>query len=511
MSRSDKIALILSLLTIPLAYWIAGRYYERLAHLEDEMAYVWQAQVMARGQLKVPSPEYPNSFLYPFVVDYDGERFGKYPPGWPVLLAIGERIGARSLVNSLLAGLCVWLIYRLGKRTLGETVGLLAAGLTLVSPFFLVNAASLLSHPLGLALSAAFALAWLEAFGNPVSPKPWLPTILGALALGWLILTRPFTAVGVAIPFMIHGLYLLITSDWATRRRLLAFAALAALVGSLYFVWQYVLTGDPWLNPYTLWWPYDRLGFGPGYGHLAQGHSLKQGWLNTKFSLKVGAWDLFGWPRLSWFFIPFGLLAILRKPSYKRLEALLLSSVCLSLVIIYLAYWVGASLYGPRYYFEGLYSVALLSAAGIAFLAGWPVRPGQPWPKGVSRQRGRALLVSGLVLGLVAFNLVFYMPARLERMFGLYGVQRAFQQPFLTEAAQELTPALVIVHPRKEWIEYGTLLELENPFLDTPFIFIFSRGVEQDRSVAADFPERNVYHYYPDEPGKFYPQPRDTQ
>jgi 4-amino-4-deoxy-L-arabinose transferase-like glycosyltransferase len=508
-NRSDKIALVLSLLAIPVSYWIGGRVYEHMAHLEDEMAYVWQAQVMAHGQLTVPSPAYPNSFLYPFVVDYNGLRFGKYPLGWPALLSIGERLGARNLVNPLLAGLCIWLIYRLGKRILGETVGVLAAGLTLVSPFFLVNTASLLSHPLGLVLSATFTLFWLEAFGNPVVKRPWLPTIVGALALGGLILTRPFTALGVAIPFIIHGIYLLTTGDWATRRRLLAFAGLVALIGTLYFVWQYAVTGDPFLNPYVLWWPYDKIGFGPGHGHKPIGHTLEQARINTKFSLSVGYWDLFGWPKISWIFIPFGILAILRKPA-KRLEAILVSSVIVCLVIFYMAYWVGASLYGPRYYFEGFYSLAILSAAGVAWLAGWPIRPGDPWPKAGRWQRARSLLVSGLVAGLVAFNLVFYLPNRLEKMHGLYGVQRAALEPFLTQEAQNLTPALIIVHPQKEWIEYGRLLELESPFLDSPFIFIYSRGSVQDQAQAAQFPERKVYHYYADEPGRFYLIPRGT-
>jgi 4-amino-4-deoxy-L-arabinose transferase-like glycosyltransferase len=104
------------------------------------------------------------SFLVPFVVDYEGQRFGKYPLGWPAMLALGIALGARSLVNPLLAGLGVWLTYRLGKRTLGETVGLLAAGLTLTSPFFLLNSGSLLS-PFGL-VTAAFALAgWMP--GTP--------------------------------------------------------------------------------------------------------------------------------------------------------------------------------------------------------------------------------------------------------------------------------------------------------------------------------------------------------
>lgn len=507
MSRSDKIALLISGLAVLLSYWVADRYFERLAHLEDEMAYVWQAQVLARGQITLPSPEYPRSFLWPFVVDFEGQRFAKYPLGWPVVLAIGELLDLRAWVNPLLAGLCIWLTYQLGKRTMGETVGLLAAGLTLSSPFFLVNAGSLLSHPLGFVLSAAFALCWLAAFGNPISSRSWLVTVLAALALGALILTRPMTALAVAIPFGFHGLYHLITGDREMRLRLILFGVLVLLLGSLHFAWQYAVTGDPFLNPYTLWWEYDKVGFGPGYGLNPEGHTLNQAWINTRFSLRVGAWDLYGWPKISWIFIPIGLLAVLRKPA-KRLEILLLSSVLPSLVVVYLAYWVGASLYGPRYFFEGLYSVTLLSGAGIAYLAGWPVEPGQPWPLYSGLARFRPLLVSAILALFVGFNLLFYLPIRLQGMYGLYGVSRAHQAPFLTEEAQKLTPALIIVHPQKEWIEYGTLLELQSPFMDSPFIFVYSRGLGTDQKVAQGFPERSVYHYYADDPTRFFTQPR---
>lgn len=534
MSRFDRAALLFSILAILVSYWISERYYERLAHLEDEMAYVWQAQAAARGELSVSSPpDGKGSFLYPFVIDYQGLRFGKYPPGWPALLGIGESLGMRSWVNPMLAGLGVWLIYCLGKRTLGEVVGLLAAGLTLTSPFFLVNSASLLSHPWGLALSAGFALSWLGAFGDQpaASPlglpgassarftrllhSPWLPTLAAALAMGVLVLTRPFTALAIAIPFGLHGVYRLVRGGGNVRLRLLAFGGIVLAISSLYFAWQYAVTGDPLLNPYTLWWEYDKIGFGPGYGHREQGHTLRQAWINTRFSLRAANFDLFGWPKITWIPLLFGLWAVLRYRE-KRLEALLLSSVFPVLVILYLAYWVGASLYGPRYYYEGLYSVTLLAGAGFAWLAGWPVRPSQAY-RGAgadsaagrfSFRRLRPLLVTGLLALLVGFNLVFYLPARLNMMYGLYGVQRSHQEFFLSAAAQQLTPALVVVHPQKEWIEYGTLLGLENPFLDTPFIFIYSRGGSIDARIAANFPERTVYHYYPDEPNKLYSTPR---
>jgi len=462
----------------------------------------------------------------PFVVDYGGQRFGKYPLGWPVMLSFGERLDARAWVNPLLAGLGVWLTYRLGKKTLGEIVGLLAAGLTLTSPFFLMNSGALLSHPWGLALSAAFALSWLDAVDEQGHLPGWLPTLGAGFSLGVLALNRPLTTVGVAIPFGIHGLILIFRGSKVIRQHVFTVGAIALLVASLHFLWQFALTGDPLLSSYTLWWEYDKYGFGPGYGVTERGHSLKLAWINTLFSLKTGSSDLFGWGRLSWLFLPFGLWALRRERKTWPLVG-----VFPALVLLYGGYWVGAWLLGPRYYYEGLYSLTLLTAAGIAWLAGWPLRPASiitnpawrtqsPSSRGDCRtplrcvrndiqqgffrlRRLRPLLVTAVLLLLTAANVIFYLPGRIGGMYGLFGIQRARLEPFLTPEAQALTPALVFVHP-EDWREYGALLELSNPFLDTPFVFVYSRGASSDAEIMAQFPERNVFHYYPEDPYRFY-------
>jgi hypothetical protein len=524
MSRSDRIALFLSLIAILVSYWVTIRVFQSMAHIEDEMAYVWQAQAIARGHLTVPSPPEAKSFLVPFVVDYNGQRFGKYPLGWPIILAVGVFLGLRSWVNPLLAGLGVWLTYRLGQRVFGEAVGLLAAALTITSPFFLMNSGSLLSHPLGLVLSAAFALAWLDAFWNDwrqndwrekERPRwhPWLPTLIAGLSLGVLALTRPLTAVAIGLPFGIHGIYLLFKGDTSTRWRVLTVGLISVGLGALLFVWQYAVTGDPLLNPYTLWWPYDKLGFGPDVGNTSTGHTLHLAYINTRFSIRTGLYDLFGWSSFSWIFLPFGLLSLLPRRKFGTPfngRGLLLASVFVSNVLTYTIYWIGSYLFGPRYYYESLYSLTLLTAAGFAYLAGWPTRPGQPWRYFTGWWKARPLLMTALLALLVSVNLVFYAPMRVGGMYGLYGISRERLEPFQTPEARALTPALIIVHPG-EWTEYGALLDLEDPFLDTPFIFVFTRGEQGDRDVAAYFPNRHIFYYYTDQPYTFYTAPRPPQ
>ena len=76
--------------------------------------------------------------------------------------------------------------------------------------------------------------------------------------------------------------------------------------------------------------------------------------------------DLFGWPYLSWLFLPFGLIALRRSR-----EGWLLFGIFPSLVFVYLFYWIGSWLLGPRYYYEALPGLAITSAAGVVWLGGW--------------------------------------------------------------------------------------------------------------------------------------------
>mgnify|MGYP005861592863 FL=1 len=114
--------------------------------------------------------------------------------------------------------------------------------------------------------------------------------------------------------------------------------------------------------------------------------------------------------------------------------------------------------------------------------------------------------VTGLVAGLVGINLLFYAPLRLASLHGLYRISRSDQAPFLTESAQALAPALVIVHSER-WMSYGALLDLQDPDLGSPFIFAWNMNDEIDAKVARRYPNRAVFHYYPEQPYSFYPAP----
>ncbi|MGE5465007.1 MAG: ArnT family glycosyltransferase [Syntrophothermus sp.] len=494
-SRADRLILLLSVAAIFSSYYVCDRFYEQLPHTEDEISYRWQARVFAEGKLFVASPPHAKDMFIPFVIDHQGKRFSKYTPGWPLVLSLGMRIGLDSWVNPLLGGISVWLTYLLGKRLVSLPAGFIAALLMATSPFFLLNSGTYLSSNLSLMLTGIIALAWVESFSHPASDR--YPIVAG-LCLGYLALTRPLTAVGVALPFGIHELILAWRNELNSRRRMLVVVSLAVSLAGFLLLWQYLTTGSPFLNPYTLWWSFDRIGFGKGYGPTPGGYTLKEAQENMKVMLRAARRDAFGWGRLSWIFIPFGLWSFRKnKPAWSVL------AIFFSLVLAYAFYFGTVTRYGPRYYYEGLYSLTILSAAGIVWLAG--------------RNRLRIALAVLLTGGLIGYNLFFYLPARFDKARAIYGITRAQLSPFQTAEALQRTPALVLValneknvygNLDEDWSRYGGLLELQNPDLTSPFIFAVMRGEAENEALIRDYPNRRVIYYYPDEPGKFYESPR---
>jgi hypothetical protein len=468
-----RLILLICLAALLATAAVAVLAFERLPHLEDEVAYLFQAKTLALGRLTVPSPEPEEAFWTPFVLDYQGRRFGKYSPGWPAVLAIGILLRLPWLVNPVLAALCLYLVYRLGRDLYDETTGLLAAALGLVSPLFLILGGSFLSHLASLFWLLLFSL-W---FFWTARGRHWAYALGAGLALGVALLTRPLTAVAYALPFVVYSLAQVVRRRQAHWPHYLLVAAGGGALAALLPAYQWAVTGDPWLNPYVLWWPYDRLGFGPGIGAMPGGHSPYYAGINLKQDLSRAATDVLGWPGLSWLPLLPGLAL---APRRRRDWALLAPLACL--VVAYIFYWIGSPsrLWGPRYYFEGFAGLWLLAAVGLRKVWLWARERRAEW--------GRALTVALVMIA--AGSLAINMPWRLDEAHGFYGITRAQMEP-IQEAGLE--NALVIVYAER-WLEYGAMLAGMSPTLDDDVVYARGSGAEIDAVTIAHFPGRDVYY-----------------
>lgn len=301
----EGLALALAVFSFFMAAFISRTVFERLPHLEDELTYVFQARIFARGDVVVDVPTPRRPFWQPFVVEYEpqGTRFGKYSPGWPALLALGIVLGQMGFVNAAAAALNVALVYRLGREVFNPDVGVIAAALTAFSPMALLLNGSLMGHTTALCCFTLFMYAyWRLSRRGCRHPLRW--AALAGLALGLLIVNRPLTAVGVTLPFVLwSGLRVLRAAldRWrpapepllVTLQPLLLLAGIALLMSSALPLFNYAATGDPTRNLYTLVWPYDRVGFGECCGR--NGHTIIKGIRHARYDLSLTAADLFGW------------------------------------------------------------------------------------------------------------------------------------------------------------------------------------------------------------------------
>lgn len=296
----------LALLAFGLSAVLSDTVFERLPHLEDELAYLFQARTLAGGQLVIDTPQPRLAYWQPFVVDFEGHRFGKYSLGWPAHLAVGVLLGEAWIVNAAFAALTVALVYRLGRELFGREVGAVAAALVAFSPAAVLLNATLMGHTTAHFYAVLFVYAyWHTTRGH--RPIGW--GLAAGAALGLCLINRPATGVAIAVPFAAFSVVRLARlalpglGNPASRRALgrltAAFAALSAatvLLALAIPLYNAAATGDPARNLYRFVWDYDRIGFGEGYGR--NGHTLEKGVRHMRFDLSLTAADLFGgqWP-----------------------------------------------------------------------------------------------------------------------------------------------------------------------------------------------------------------------
>ncbi len=528
-TRMHWLAMLLVFASFLLSAIVSQCPFERLPHLEDEVAYLFQAKILAGGHLTIESPQPHSSYWQPFVLDQEGRRFGKYAPGWPLLLAVGVLFGQPWLINACLAALTVALTYRLGCDVFDAETGLVAALLLAVSPMFLLLSGSLMAHM----AATCWVVLLMWALRQTLVRRQTRWTVLGGVALGMLFNTRPLTTAGIALPFLLvtggiilRGAWRLasradnwrylgqITRTGGVARRIvrsgivlwwrgqaqrvgLAAALLltAGAVSLLTPLYNHAATGDPGANLYTLVWAYDTIGFGPEHGR--SGHTPEKALRNMQRDLALWSSDLFGWQMdaalhtrlvestgwwlgqgLSWLLIPLGLAVGRRKP-----WSWLLLGTFLGLVGVHLLYWIGAQVYSARYYAEAVPALALLSAVGITAAA---------------RRFNRLSVVIILSVAFIA-SLYAYTPARLADLwrFNNVGADRIAALGALRDGR----PVLILVtgEGRRSWRDWGTYMALTSPYLNSDVVAARDHGYQDEReAILARFPDRQVLYLPPD-------------
>ncbi len=244
-------------------------------HVQDELSYLLQARIFAHGALWAP-PSADGVLVASEYQQLTPRWFGVFPPGWPMVLALGARLGLPWLVNPLLAAGLPWLCWAAFSPVLRRTEAWFACAVAAFSPGILALGSSMMSHTLVLfdllACVAAVRAGWFGVAG---------------VAIGVTILARPLDGFVAGAPLIVWA---------ATRARGSEHARLLvgpALGMALLLALNRAYTGSPFtfaVNRYFdagsdwgMHWRPDcnRLGFGADRGcqasYKAEGYTPAMG------------------------------------------------------------------------------------------------------------------------------------------------------------------------------------------------------------------------------------------
>jgi len=324
----------------------------------DEYASMIQAVLLSDFRLSADSPpgDLARFFDFNHVIN-DGRFYGKYPPGWPLLLAIGVTLGVPWLVNTVIGVATLLVLHRIARQHFSVEAANLTLLLLLANPFLVFHSASHFAHPsclLMIALAYGFYFNWVE---NPTSRRD---AILLGFCAGFAFLIRTFTTVALLFPLLVSFVPLLKKRGWP-KSDLLQLAWASGSLGvclAVFLGYNYLQTGNPFLQPFSKYsakdrpWLPDDL---PTYGRWVWDFVVLRIWELTTLwlpmCLPLAAASLF----------------IRELRANPKVRILLWSVVCL-LMGFSLYPSDGGVRYGPRYAYETLAALALLCGAVLALL-----------------------------------------------------------------------------------------------------------------------------------------------
>jgi 4-amino-4-deoxy-L-arabinose transferase-like glycosyltransferase len=453
---------------------------------DDEHTYRFIAQTLRTGALVAPSPGADLEFFgEQFVVLTPTARYGKYPIGYPLLLAAGQAAGAEEWVVPLLTSAIVALVYAIGSWLFDPLRALVAVALVGTSPQVLLTGATYLSQPIS-AVCMLAGLAALVAADRRLQSAPAGRTeplgllVLAGACLGYGVFVRPLPG---ALFAAVAGLHVLWARRGAPWSRLVpaaaAFGIPLALGSALLLVQNRLQSGDAFTSGYQTFHA-----TGEGSGGLTV--FVAGGLAPRAMSLVAGVLRLeewaFGWP-----LAPLLALGALRVRGAGLLWGLISAAVAYRL----LAPKAGVSPTGPVYLYEIVPILALLVAVGAVELA--------------RRLRAPSAVAATLVAGVVVC-LTMFLPGRIADLYSMGLAQRT---PFLLLARAGVHHGLVFQSAtvpwwtRRSWAYYP---RANSPRLDDDVLFLHVGG-RDDLDRARElwrrrFPDRSAwwFEYVRDQP-----------
>jgi hypothetical protein len=350
----------------------------------DATSYFLEGRGIAHGKFawSVPSPT--ANFRGRFLLFRDpGKLSVIFPPGYPLLLALGFLVGAPMVIGPLLAAAIVLGTYWLTRELCdwddpqAPAVGALAAAFSLLCAALRYHTADTMAHGAS-ALGITLALTCALRARRTRSSRYFA---LAGLALGWVMATRPVSSFPVSV-----AVFVLCAKGAKNGRSTNSSGLVATLLGMvpgivcLCFA-QHAQTGSWFASSQEAYYATSdgppgcfRYGFGPGTGclyehgdfvraHLASGYGLIEALGTTGRRLKMHVLDVFN-------FEPLVLLVFLPLRRGLRTKVGLATAVVVGQIAAYAPFYFDGNYPGggARFFADVLPIEHALAALGVSLL-----------------------------------------------------------------------------------------------------------------------------------------------
>ena len=483
--RVDRFAVLAAVWVGILASVFSFYVYQGHPHIQDEVIYLYHARYLAEGSLTVPAPPVPAAFSF-YMIPHEAEKwFSIFPPGWPLMLAVGVLLGVPWLVNPVLASLNVLLSYIMLWEIYSRRTARIAVFLLCLSPWFVFMSMNFMAHTFTLtcALVAALAVVWARKTGKSV----W--GLVGGCAVGMVSLIRPLDGLVMA---GLLGLWAIGVGDRRLKfSAILAFAIGAIAVAAVVLPYNRQITGNPTVFPLIDYYEKyfgpktNSLGFGPERGlnwpiDAFPGHSPLEALINANlniFSINV---ELFGWITGSLIMV-----ALLLFSGRARTGDYLMLAVVAAIFAVFSLYWFsGGPDFGARYWYLMVIPLVALTVSGIQFLE----TTFQNLTAGSTNQSTR---VMATVLALSMLALINFFPWRaIDKYYHYLGMRPDIRY---LEKKHHFGKSIVLIrgnaHPdyQSAWVYNPS-----DPYADAP-IYAWDQNPQVRAQVLRAYPDRPIW------------------
>ncbi len=448
--------------------FISWKVYNGVPGFIDSCIYMFQARLFADGTLSAPLPPEPEFFGITHVI-LNNKWYTMYPPGYPAILGLGVLFKITWLVNPLLGALTIVCIFLLAKELYGDSIAKLSAILACASSFFLFMSSEFASHT-----STLFfvTLAFLSFVWMVKKKRPLLSSVVCGICIGIALLCRPYTTAWICVPMGIAAVVM--RKELSLRHVLIGVIPILAAC-LVFFAYNYATTGHPLLLGYI-----ERNGklHYPGFHKdpwSHEFHTVTQGIKYILGYLNALNYYLFEWPMPSLFFTCL-FLVYGRKAFW---EWVLVGWIG-ALLIGHSLYFFNKLDFGPRFVYECLPALIILTSRGISLSTQFII---SRW-KTISEAHARNILCFTLV-GLFLFAFLFNVPSTAKRYQNYYGTDVTIQK-YLDK--NDILQAIVFV---KGIRSYQVHYPFNAPFAK-PHIYAKDRGSE-NKKLAEKFPDHRYF------------------